>query len=50
LFAAVGQITGSFRWAIIALVIFFVLGFVFVWLVPVRRAIEAAGNRPPAVL
>lgn len=50
LFAAVGQITGSFRYAIIALVIFFVLGFVFVWLVPVRRAIEAAGNRPPAVL
>ncbi len=50
LFAAVGQATGSFRLAIIALVIFFVLGFVFVWMVPVRRAIEAAGNRPPAVL
>jgi UMF1 family MFS transporter len=50
LFAAVGQLTGSFRYAIIALVIFFALGFLFVWLVPVRRAIEAAGNRPPAVL
>lgn len=50
LFAAVGQITGSFRYAIVALVIFFALGFLFVWLVPVRRAIEAAGNRPPAVL
>lgn len=50
LFAAVGQATGSFRYAIIALVIFFVVGFVLVALVPVRRAIAAAGNREPAVL
>jgi UMF1 family MFS transporter len=49
-FAGVGQATGSFRLAIVALVIFFVAGFVLVWLVPVRRAIVAAGNRPPAVL
>ncbi|MGW4486259.1 MFS transporter [Amycolatopsis sp. NPDC004368] len=49
-FAGVGQATGSFRLAIVALVIFFVLGFVFVLLVPVRKAIVAAGNRPPAVL
>lgn len=49
-FAGVGQATGSFRLAIVALVVFFVLGFVFVALVPVRRAIVAAGNRPPAVL
>ncbi|WP_370937052.1 MFS transporter [Amycolatopsis sp. cg13] len=49
-FAGVGQATGSFRLAIVALVVFFVLGFVFVALVPVRRAIAAAGNRPPEVL
>ncbi|HWD02488.1 MAG TPA: MFS transporter [Amycolatopsis sp.] len=49
-FAGVGQATGSFRLAIVALVVFFVLGFVFVALVPVRRAILAAGNQPPTVL
>lgn len=49
-FAGVGQATGSFRLAIVALVVFFVLGLVFVALVPVRRAIVAAGNRPPEVL
>ncbi|MDT8912760.1 MFS transporter [Amycolatopsis sp. PS_44_ISF1] len=49
-FAGVGQATGSFRWAIVALVVFFVLGLVFVALVPVRRAIVAAGNRPPELL
>ena len=49
-FAGVGQATGSFRLAIISLVIFFVAGFVLVGLVPVRRAIRAAGNPEPAVL
>lgn len=49
-FAGVGQVTGSFRFAIIALTIFFVVGFAATWLVPVRRAIEAAGNRAPALL
>lgn len=49
-FAGVGQATGSFRLAIVALVIFFVAGLVLVALVPVRRAIVAAGNRPPEVL
>ena len=49
-FAGVGQATGSFRLAIVALVIFFVAGLVLMWLVPVRRAIVAAGNRPPEVL
>jgi UMF1 family MFS transporter len=49
-FAGVGQATGSFRFAIVALTIFFVAGFVLTWLVPVRRAIEAAGNRAPALL
>jgi UMF1 family MFS transporter len=49
-FAGVGQATGSFRLAIVALVVFFAAGLVLVWLVPVRRAIVAAGNRPPEVL
>lgn len=49
-FAAVGQATGSFRLAIISLVVFFVVGFVLVWLVPVRRAVEAVGNPLPSVL
>jgi len=50
LFAAVGQATGTFRYAILALIIFFAIGFVLVLLLPVRRAIAAAGNREPAVL
>ena len=49
-FAGVGQATGSFRLAIVALVVFFAAGLVLVWLVPVRRAIVAAGNTPPEVL
>jgi MFS transporter, UMF1 family len=49
-FAGVGQATGSFRLAIISLVIFFVAGFVLLSLVPVRRAISAVGNPQPAVL
>jgi UMF1 family MFS transporter len=50
LFAAVGTVTGSFRPAIVSLVAFFVVGFVLVSLVPVRRAIRAAGNPEPAVV
>ena len=49
-FAGVGQATGSFRLAIISLVIFFVVGFILVALVPVRRAILAAGNPVPTVV
>jgi UMF1 family MFS transporter len=49
-FAGVGQATGSFRPAIISLVIFFVAGFVLIAMVPVRRAIRAAGNPEPAVV
>lgn len=49
-FASVGQATGSFRLAIISLVIFFVAGFILVGLVPVRRAIQEAGNPVPSVL
>lgn len=49
-FAAVGQATGSFRLAIISLVVFFVVGLVLVSLVPVRRAIRAAGNPVPRIV
>ncbi|MEI5010004.1 MFS transporter [Streptomyces sp. PmtA] len=41
------QLTGSYRDAIISLVIFFALGFVLLARVPVRRAVAAAGNPVP---
>lgn len=41
------QVTGSYRTAIISLVVFFALGFVLLARVPVRRAVEAAGNPVP---
>ncbi|MFE2877938.1 MFS transporter [Streptomyces roseus] len=41
------QVTGSYRHAIISLVVFFALGFVLLARVPVRRAVEAAGNPVP---
>ncbi|MGW4029869.1 MFS transporter [Streptomyces sp. NPDC004838] len=41
------QLTGSYRDAIISLVIFFTLGFVLLARVPVRRAAAAAGNPVP---
>ncbi|MET9324576.1 MFS transporter [Streptomyces sp. NPDC003038] len=41
------QVTGSYRSAIISLVVFFALGFVLLARVPVRRAVEAAGNPVP---
>lgn len=47
LFAGIGQATGSFRLAIVSLVIFFVVGLVLVSMVPVRRAIQAVGNPVP---
>jgi len=50
LFGAVGAATGSFRPAIVSLVAFFLLGFVLISLVPVRRAIRAAGNPEPAIV
>ncbi len=50
LFAAVGQATGSFRPAIVSLVAFFVIGFALLSLVPVRRAIRAAGKSEPSVV
>ncbi|WP_432119180.1 MFS transporter [Streptomyces sp. bgisy032] len=47
LFGLTYQLTGSYRDAIISLVAFFVLGFVLLARVPVRRAIEEAGNPVP---
>jgi UMF1 family MFS transporter len=41
------QLTGSYRLAIFSLVIFFVAGFVALALLPMRRAVVAAGNQPP---
>jgi UMF1 family MFS transporter len=50
LFGAIGAATGSFRPAILSVVVFFLIGFVLVSLLPVRRAIRAAGNPEPAVV
>ncbi|WP_340383285.1 MFS transporter [Streptomyces sp. SS7] len=47
LFGITYQFTGSYRDAIISLVAFFVIGFVLLARVPVRRAIGAAGNPVP---
>ncbi|MEV5387903.1 MFS transporter [Streptomyces sp. NPDC052721] len=47
LFGVTYQLTGSYRSAIFSLVAFFVLGFVLLARVPVRRAIAEAGNPVP---
>ncbi|WP_416977770.1 MFS transporter [Streptomyces sp. T028] len=47
LFGVTYQLTGSYRDAIISLVAFFVVGFLLLARVPVRRAIGAAGNPVP---
>ncbi|OAH10826.1 MFS transporter [Streptomyces jeddahensis] len=47
LFGLTYQLTGSYRDAIISLVLFFVLGFVLLARVPVRRAVMEAGNPVP---
>ncbi|MFH9825887.1 MFS transporter [Streptomyces bobili] len=44
------QVTGSYRDAIISLVIFFVLGFLLLARVPVRQAIADAGNPVPETI
>ena len=41
------QNTGSYRAAIVSLVVFFVVGLILLLKVNVRRAILAAGNTPP---
>jgi MFS transporter, UMF1 family len=50
LFAAVAGATGSYRPAIISLVIFFFVGLVLMFFVPVRKAIRAVGNPEPSIL
>ncbi|WP_405838014.1 MFS transporter [Streptomyces sp. NBC_01518] len=47
LFGVTYQLTGSYRDAIISLVVFFVVGFVLLARVPVARAIGDAGNPLP---
>lgn len=47
IFGLTYQLTGSYRDAIVSLVAFFVIGFVLLARVPVRRAIRDAGNPVP---
>ena len=49
-FGLVHQITGSYRPAIIALGAFFIIGFLLLIRVDVRRGITDAGNRQPSVV
>ncbi|GAA4606830.1 MFS transporter [Actinoplanes octamycinicus] len=49
-FGLIFQITNSYRLGIVSLVVFFVLGGVLLALVPLRRAITAAGNTPPKLI
>ncbi len=49
-FGLVFQVTDSYRAGIVSLVVFFVVGGVLLALVPMRRAIVAAGNTPPRLL
>ncbi|CAN5242003.1 MFS transporter [soil metagenome] len=48
IFGLTFQLTDSYRYAIISLVIFFVLGALLLAALPVRQAIIEAGNEPPA--
>jgi UMF1 family MFS transporter len=50
LFGVVFQVTGSYRPAIFALVVFFVLGAVFLHRLDPSRGIEEAGNATPSVV
>jgi UMF1 family MFS transporter len=50
LFGVIFSATGSYQYAIISLIVFFVVGFVALLLIPMRRAIVAAGNVPPRVI
>jgi len=46
-FTLVYQATSSYRYGIVSVLIPFVVGLVLLFLVPMRRAILAAGNNPP---
>lgn len=48
-FGLVFQLTGSYRYSIVALIIFFAVGFVLLLRVDVARGIREAGNTVPAV-
>jgi UMF1 family MFS transporter len=50
LFGLAFSLTASYRIAIVSLVVFFVVGFVALLAVPMRRAIVAVGNQPPRLL
>jgi MFS transporter, UMF1 family len=50
LFGLVYQLTDSYRYGIISLIVFFVAGGTLLARVPIRRAITAAGNTPPRLL
>jgi UMF1 family MFS transporter len=49
-FGLVFQLTSSYRIGIVSLVVFFVAGGILLAMVPIRRAIVAAGNVPPRLL
>jgi UMF1 family MFS transporter len=50
LFGLVFQVTGSYRPAILALIVFFVLGAVFLLRLDARRGVQDAGNAVPAIM
>ena len=50
LFGVAVQVTGSYRVAILSLVLFFVMGFALLWIADIRRAAAEAGNAAPARL
>jgi MFS transporter, UMF1 family len=50
LFGLVFQLTDSYRFGIVSLIIFFLVGGVLLAMVPIRRAITAAGNTPPRLI
>jgi UMF1 family MFS transporter len=50
LFGLAYDLTRSYRIAIVSLLVFFIVGFIALALVPIRRAVEQAGNTPPAKL
>jgi UMF1 family MFS transporter len=47
-FGLVNQMTGSYRLALLSLIVFFVIGIILLVKVDVRRAIADAGNEQPA--
>lgn len=49
-FGVVFQLTGSYRFSVVALLVFFVVGFVLLLRVDVERGIREAGNTVPSVV